>query len=52
MLKTSPLLLMIAFLISTGCQTSENSNTQAKAETPEYFYLRPEVEKLMDIHTR
>lgn len=45
MLKTSPLLLMIAFLISTGCQTSENSNTQAKAETPEYFYLRPEVEK-------
>ncbi len=44
-LKTSSLFLLIGVLISTGCQKSENSNTQIKAETPEYFYLRPEVEK-------
>jgi 2-iminobutanoate/2-iminopropanoate deaminase len=35
------LLLIIAFLISTACQQSNDSKT----ETPEYFYLRPKVEK-------
>lgn len=44
-LITGFMLLIIAILISTGCQQSENSGNQTKTETPEYFYLRPEVEK-------
>lgn len=44
-LKAGSLFLIIASVISTGCQQSENSNNQAKPETPEYFSLRPEVEK-------
>ena len=53
-LKAGALILIIAAFISTGCQQQpdnsnnqvENSNTQnAKTEKPEYFYLRPEVEK-------
>jgi enamine deaminase RidA (YjgF/YER057c/UK114 family) len=39
---------IVVILISiTGCQQqSDNSNQHnVKAETPEYFYLRPEVEK-------
>ena len=42
-LKVLTLLLAIAFI--TGCQQSENSNIQVKIETPEYFSLRPDVEK-------
>lgn len=45
--KNAFLVLLIAFLFSTGCQqTLDNSDTnKAKTETPEYFSLRPEVEK-------
>lgn len=42
-LKVLTLFLAIAFV--TGCQQSENSNIQVKVETPEYFSLRPDVEK-------
>jgi enamine deaminase RidA (YjgF/YER057c/UK114 family) len=46
-LRTGFLFLIIAVLFSTGCQpTLDNSDMQkAKTEVPEYFYLRPEVEK-------
>jgi len=39
--------LIISLGFVTGCQQqSDNSNQHnVKAETPEYFYLRPEVEK-------
>jgi len=41
LIKKSSLLIVIAFLFSTGCQQMQ----EVKPETPEYFYLRPEVEK-------
>ena len=45
--KTGALFLITVVIISTGCQqlqdNSEKQNT--KTETPEYFSLRPEVEK-------
>lgn len=44
-LKTVSFLLLILFIFTTGCQQLENSDTLVKVETPEYFYLRPEVEK-------
>jgi len=46
-LKSGFLFLIIALLISTGCQqVQDNSdNHNSKTETPEYFSLRPEVEK-------
>jgi enamine deaminase RidA (YjgF/YER057c/UK114 family) len=44
-LKTDFLLLIIAVLILTGCQQSENSKNQTKAKTREYFSLRPDVER-------
>ena len=44
-LKTVSILLLILFIFATGCQQLENSDTLVKTETPEYFYLRPEVEK-------
>jgi len=46
-LRTGFLFLIIAILISTGCQqTLDNSDMhKAETETPEYFSLRPEVEK-------
>lgn len=44
-LKTVSFSLLILVIFATGCQQLENSNTQVKVETPEYFYLRPEVEK-------
>jgi enamine deaminase RidA (YjgF/YER057c/UK114 family) len=40
-IKKSSLLIVIALLFSTGCQQPQ----EIKPETPEYFYLRPEVEK-------
>lgn len=44
-LKAGFLFLIVTTLISTGCQqTLDNSDVQ-KTETPEYFSLRPEVEK-------
>jgi enamine deaminase RidA (YjgF/YER057c/UK114 family) len=39
-LKTGFLLITVAIVASTGCQQMPN-----KSETPEYFNLRPEVEK-------
>lgn len=39
------LYLFVTVVTVTGCQQLENSNTQVKPETPEYFSLRPEVEK-------
>ena len=39
--KTEYLFLLIVFLFSTGCQQMH----EVKTEKPEYFYLRPEVEK-------
>lgn len=45
MLKTVSFLLFIPVIFATGCQQLENSDTLVKVETPEYFYLRPEVEK-------
>jgi 2-iminobutanoate/2-iminopropanoate deaminase len=44
-LKTGIFLLFGLVIFATGCQQLENSNTQVKVETPEYFSLRPEVEK-------
>ncbi|HCY75543.1 MAG TPA: RidA family protein [Ignavibacteriales bacterium] len=46
-LKTSCSFLIIVVLIFTGCQqTLDNADMQkSKIETPEYFYLRPKVEK-------
>ena len=46
-LKTGSLFLIIAALISTGCQQkSDNSDTKlAQTESHEYFLLRPEAEK-------
>jgi enamine deaminase RidA (YjgF/YER057c/UK114 family) len=44
-LKSGFLFLIFIILFSTGCQqTLDNSDVQ-KIETPEYFSLRPEVEK-------
>ena len=46
-LKKSSLLLIIAFLISTGCQRmhDDSDSHNNKTETPEYFSLRLETEK-------
>ena len=44
-LKTGIFLIFGLVIFATGCQQLENSNTQVKVETPEYFSLRPEVEK-------
>jgi len=44
-LKTGIFLLFGLVIFATGCQQLENSNTQVKVETAEYFSLRPEVEK-------
>jgi 2-iminobutanoate/2-iminopropanoate deaminase len=46
-LKLGSLFLIIIFIISSGCQEQqERTNAKnVKVETPEYFYLRPEVEK-------
>jgi len=46
-LKTSFLLLMTTVLISTGCQQMQDNSEieQEENETPEYFSLRPEIEK-------
>jgi enamine deaminase RidA (YjgF/YER057c/UK114 family) len=45
MLKAVSFLSLTLIIFASGCQQLENSNTQAKTETPEYFALRPEVEK-------
>ncbi len=37
--------LIITLVFIKGCQQLDNSNNQAKPETPVYFSLRPEVEK-------
>ena len=37
--------VLIISIFITGCQQSENSNNHSNTETPEYFSLRPEVEK-------
>jgi enamine deaminase RidA (YjgF/YER057c/UK114 family) len=46
-IKKSSLLLALAFFFSTGCQQTVDKSDlhKEKTETPEYFYLRPEVEK-------
>ena len=46
-IKKSSLLLVLAFFFSTGCQQTVDKSDlhKEKTETPEYFYLRPEVEK-------
>jgi len=46
-LKSGFLFLIIAVLSSTGCQQKQDNSDihNAKTETPEYFSLRPEVEK-------
>ena len=46
-LKTGSLFLIFTVIFSTGCQQMEdNSDIQKEEnETPEYFMLRPEVEK-------
>jgi enamine deaminase RidA (YjgF/YER057c/UK114 family) len=47
-LKTVSFLLLILFIFATGCKQSlDNSDMQKeKTETPEYFSLRPETEKV------
>jgi 2-iminobutanoate/2-iminopropanoate deaminase len=47
LIKTSSLLLLIAVILTTGCQQQlDNSDSHSsKSETPEYFSLRPETEK-------
>ncbi|HMN49356.1 MAG TPA: RidA family protein [Ignavibacteriaceae bacterium] len=47
LIKKSSLLLVLAFFFSTGCQQTVDKSDlhKEKTETPEYFYLRPEVEK-------
>jgi enamine deaminase RidA (YjgF/YER057c/UK114 family) len=47
LIKKSSLLLVIAFLFSTGCQQTVDKSDlpKEKTETPEYFSLRPETEK-------
>ncbi len=44
-LKIALWLLILVSGVFSGCQQSENSNDQLKTEKPEYFSLRPEVEK-------
>lgn len=44
-LKTVLLFLIVVSVVFLGCQKAENSNNQLKAETPDYFSLRPETEK-------
>ncbi len=41
LIRTGSLLFLVTFLFSTGCQQIQKEKT----EIPEYFYLRPEVEK-------
>jgi enamine deaminase RidA (YjgF/YER057c/UK114 family) len=47
LIKTGSFLILIVFLLSTGCQQKQDSSElhNAKTETPEYFSLRPETEK-------
>jgi 2-iminobutanoate/2-iminopropanoate deaminase len=47
LIKTSSLLLLIAVILTTGCQQQlDNSDSHnSKSETPEYFSLRPETER-------
>jgi len=46
-LKSASLFLVIAIIISTGCQEmhDDSDSHNIKTETPEYFSLRPETEK-------
>ena len=44
-LKTSFLFITVIVVVSTGCQQIHNDSTSHKNEAPEYFSLRPEVEK-------
>jgi enamine deaminase RidA (YjgF/YER057c/UK114 family) len=44
-LKIALLLLILLSGVFSGCQQPENFNNELKTETPEYFSLRPEVEK-------
>jgi len=45
-LKTGLLFFVIAIILVTGCQQqSGNSNSHNKSAIPEYFSLRPEIEK-------
>jgi len=45
-LKTGLLFFVIAIILVTGCQQqSGNSNSYNKSAIPEYFSLRPEIEK-------
>ena len=37
--------LIVISAVIAGCQKSENSNSHSNIETPEYFSLRPEIEK-------
>ena len=43
--KAGLLFITIAIIISTGCQQMKYDSDSNKNETPEYFNLRPEVEK-------
>jgi enamine deaminase RidA (YjgF/YER057c/UK114 family) len=44
-LKAGLLFITVAIIISTGCQQMQNDPNLNKNESPEYFNLRPEVEK-------
>ncbi len=46
-LKVGLLFITVAIIISTGCQQTQNDSAShaKKNEMPEYFSLRPEVEK-------
>ena len=44
-LKAGFLFIIVATVFSTGCQQMQNDPDSNKNETPEYFNLRPEVEK-------
>lgn len=44
-LKRVSYLLLILIIIATGCQQTLDNSDMQKTETPEYFSLRPEVEK-------
>jgi len=43
LLNLSALIITLVFI--TGCQHSENSDNHSNTEIPEYFSLRPDVEK-------
>lgn len=44
-LKTGTFLLLILVLFVTGCQQTLDNSDKQKTESPEYFALRPDVEK-------